>query len=166
MRPCGLTPGHNWHPRNDGQLGNPGSSMYSLPGWDLNWNRCTHCEPDLNYTTALPNCLDTLMQYKKNSPCFSLRWIFPCPQTPKSLCWNWWTLTKGMKVKKKAPRSCSFQVACRSPFDFRENNKNNNRFSLGPVPSGALGTSRNNKIFPKVSFFVSSFNPNRIGIWG
>lgn len=68
MRPCGLTPGHNWHPRNDGQPGNPGSSMYSLPGWDLNWNRCTHCEPDLNYTTALPNCPDTLMQYKKPAP--------------------------------------------------------------------------------------------------
>lgn len=47
-------------------------------------------------------------------------------------------------------RSCSFQVDCRSSFDFRENNKNNNRFSLGPLPSGALGTSRNNKIFPKV----------------
>lgn len=79
--------------------------------------------------------------------------------------WSWRTQER-MKVKQIAPRSCSFQADCRSPFDFRKNNKNNNRFSLGPVPSRALGTSRNNKIFPKVSFFVSSFNPRRTGIWG
>lgn len=56
-------------------------------------------------------------------------------------------------------RSCSFQVDCRSSFDFRENNKNNNRFSLGPLPSGALGTSRNNKIFPKVRSLSLSLIP-------